>query len=233
VASPPPVSASNERPRAGLQPTSPRADRTAALQRGRGCRPEAAPPPGGRAAPHSGSLSAAEGRREAEKAPVAAGQNRAQQRSRTVPLEERPGALQPGLRRLRGANRAPRARWGVRASSWHRARSARGFYQLVGCAAGRRTSPRGPAPASGQPRRGRTDSPLPPYSPRRRAQIAPPCFNEAGAAAPRPRRGRAAVRGPRRAPLGVDESATQAAENGQNRPKRAPKWLGQKPQRTA
>jgi hypothetical protein len=43
-----PVSASDRRPRAGLQPPPPRADRTAALQRGRGCCPEAAPPPGPR-----------------------------------------------------------------------------------------------------------------------------------------------------------------------------------------
>ena len=91
------------------------------------------------------------------------------------------------------------------------------------------TAPQGqPPPASAG-----TDGPLPPYSPRRRAQIAPPRLDGAGAAAPRPRRGRAAARGPRRAPLGVDLSATQAAENGQNRPKRAQEWLRQMPQRNA
>ena len=34
-----------------------------------------------------------------------------------------------GLRRQRGSNLVPVARWGVRSASWHRARSPRGFYR--------------------------------------------------------------------------------------------------------
>ena len=52
---------------------------------------------------------------------------RAPQRSPTGAPQERLGALRPGLRRQRGANWVPVARWGVRSASWHRARSPRGF----------------------------------------------------------------------------------------------------------
>jgi hypothetical protein len=54
--------------------------------------------------------------------------------ARTDAPEKRLGALRPGLRRQRGANWVPSARWGlswgVRLASWHRASSARGFYVL-------------------------------------------------------------------------------------------------------
>jgi hypothetical protein len=52
--------ASDRWPSAGLHPPAPRTNRPAALQRGRACRAEAAPPPRGRAEPRSGSMSAAE-----------------------------------------------------------------------------------------------------------------------------------------------------------------------------
>jgi hypothetical protein len=109
-------------PPAGLQPAPPRTDRPAALQRGRACRAEAAPPPRGRAERRSGSMSAAEAAQNGQK-----WAKRAQQRSPRGAPEERLGALRPGLRRQRGANGVPVARWGVRWASWHRARSPRGF----------------------------------------------------------------------------------------------------------
>jgi hypothetical protein len=89
-------------PPAGLQPPPPRADRTTTLQRGRGCRAEATPPPGGRATPRSGSMSTTQAAENGQNRP-----NRARQRSRTDAPEERSGALRPGLRRLRGPNRVP------------------------------------------------------------------------------------------------------------------------------
>ena len=123
---PPPAPTRRQRgqtvPRAGLQPPPPRAYRTATLQRGRDCRAEAAPPPRGRAERRSGSMSAAEAAQNGQK-----WAKRAQQRSPTGAPEERLGALRPGLRRQRGANGVPVARWGVRWASWHRARSPRGF----------------------------------------------------------------------------------------------------------
>jgi hypothetical protein len=61
-----------------------------------------APPPGGRAAPRSGSMSAAEAAENGQNRP-----NRARRRSGTDAPEERLGALRPGLRRLRGPDRVP------------------------------------------------------------------------------------------------------------------------------
>jgi len=72
--------ASDRWPPAALQPPAPRADRPAALQRGRGCRAEAAPPPRGRAAPRSGSMSAAEAAESGQNRP-----KRAQKRLGQMP----------------------------------------------------------------------------------------------------------------------------------------------------
>ena len=70
----------DRRPPAALQPPAPRADRPAALLRGRGCRAEAAPPPRGRAAPRSGSMSAAQAAENGQNRP-----KRAQKRLGQMP----------------------------------------------------------------------------------------------------------------------------------------------------
>ena len=79
----------------------------------------------------------------ARRAPLGVDVRRAGRRKRPKPAktgpetagtdapEKRLGALRPGLRRQRGANWVPSARWGVRLASWHRASSARGFYLLL------------------------------------------------------------------------------------------------------
>ena len=173
---------------APCRPTAPAAarrfDRTAALQRGRGCRAEAAAPPRGRAAPRPGSMSAAEGRHEAEKAPQWAkigprAETLSDRRPTGTPRRppagsQAPARAQPGpVSTLGGSERPARAARALRAASARR----RGVLRAG-------TAPRGQPP----PVSARTDGPLPAYSPRRRAQIAPPRSNGAGAAAPRPRR---------------------------------------------
>ena len=137
---------------------------------------------------------------------------------RAHPLQERLVHLRPGLRRLRGPNRVPLARWGgggVRAASARRASAARGLGEVVGRAARGNRAP-GPAPARqrlGQTAPRRPTAPATARRSHRRAPTGPGL----------PRRGRAAARGPRRAAPGVAVSrrrpprGRKGAAAGQNR----------------
>jgi hypothetical protein len=122
------------------------------------------------------------------------------------------GALRPGLRRLRGPNQIPWARWGVRAAGRHRVSAARSFYQLAGRAAGANLTP------GARARQPRTGGPMPPYSPRRRAQIAPPHSCGAGVAAPSQRRHPGAAPRPARGRF-PPRRPPKTAKTGQNRPR--------------
>jgi hypothetical protein len=77
----------------------------------------------------------------------------------------------------------------------------------------------GQEPHPGAPtRQPRTDGPLPPYSPRRRAQITPPRSSGAGAATPRPRRRSGAALHPARGRCPL-RRPPKAAKTGQNGPR--------------
>ena len=183
-------------PRAGIQPPPPLADRIATLQRGRDCRAEAAPPSGGRATPHSGSMSAAEGRRQAEKAPQRAeighrGETLWDRRPGGTPRRPLAGSEAPARAQPSPVS-TPGGQSGRRAPRERCARPRRGGGACCGREPRPRASPRPPAPGQTAPCR-----PTAPAAARRSHRRAP-------TGPGLPRRGRAAARGPRRAPLGVD-----------------------------
>jgi hypothetical protein len=215
---PPPASASDRRPPASLQPPAPRADRTAAVQRGRGCRAEAAPPPGGRAAPRSGSMSAAEA--------AESGQNRP--KSGPATLSDRcprgtPGRPPAGYEAPARAQPSPLSTLGGQSGDLAPRELGARLLRAGGACCGQEPHPGGPRPPASDRRPPAALQPPPPRADRPAALLW--CRGCRAEAAP-PLGGRAA-------PRSGSMSAAQAAESGQNRPKRAQKRLGQMPQRNA